>query len=135
MVKSTTIYDGDKRCRITHDPSQSVIETDAPKDNNGKGSRFSPTDLMGAALGACIVTTIAIVFEKDGLNFKGATAHVTKEMSANPRRIAKLAVQITMPLGVPLDMRPKIEKIAHSCPVHKSLHPEMELPIEFIYPD
>ena len=135
MVLSTTIYEGDKRCRITHDPSQSMIETDAPKDNHGAGARFSPTDLVGAALGACIVTTIAIVFEKDGLKLKSARAQVQKEMSASPRRIAKLAVQITMPSGVAMDMRPKIENLAHNCPVQKSLHPDMQLPIEFIYPD
>ncbi len=135
MVLSTTTYDGEKHCHIIHAPSESQIETDAPKDNNGKGERFSATDLVGAALGACILTTIAIVFEKDGLNFKGAQAQVTKEMFSSPRRIAKLSVRITFPKGIPADFRPKIEKIAHACPVHKSLHPDIELPIEMIYPD
>ncbi len=135
MVLSTTTYDGEKHCRIIHEPSKSQIETDAPKDNNGKGEKFSPTDLLGAALGSCILTTIAIVFEKDGLDLTGAKAEVTKEMLASPRRIAKLNVRLHFPKGIDVQLRPKIEKIAHACPVHKSLHPDIEMPIECIYPD
>lgn len=135
MVLSTTTYDGEKHCHVVHQPSTSTLETDAPKDNYGKGEAFSPTDLLGAALGACILTTIAIVFEKEGLNFKGAQAEVSKQMLASPRRIAKLDVRITFPKGVSPEFREKIEKIAHACPVHKSLHPDIEIPMSFIYPD
>ncbi len=135
MVLSITTYDAEKHCHIVHAPSDSIIETDAPKDNQGKGDKFSPTDLMGAALGSCILTTMAIFFEKDGLVLKGAQAQVTKEMAANPRRIAKFSVQITFPKGIKTEFRTKLESVAHACPVHKSLHPSIEVPIEFIYPD
>ncbi len=135
MVLSTATYDGEKHCHIIHHTSQSQIETDAPKDNHGMGARFSPTDLLGAALGSCILTTMAIHFEKDGLALKGALAQVTKEMAANPRRITRLTVRIEFPKGIQAELRPKIELIAHSCPVHKSLHSTIEVPIEFVYPD
>ena len=135
MVQSTTVYDGGLRCRLIHEPSQSQFETDAPKDNYGLGARFSPTDLVGAALGSCILTTIALFLEKDGVNINTAQALVTKEMSSNPRRILKLTVQITMPKGVQHEFRAEIGQIAHTCPVHRSLHPDIATSIEFIYPD
>lgn len=135
MVLSTTTYEGEKHCRIVHEPSQSEIQTDAPKDNQGRGESFSPTDLVGSALGSCILTTVAILCEKDGLNLKGARAEVTKEMTSSPRRIAKLAVKLYLPKGVSPQLRPKLEQAALGCPVHKSIHPEIAAPIEFIYPD
>src|ERR1700689_1455565 len=90
MVKSNTVYSGGLHCEITHEPSRSKIETDAPKDNLGKGERFSPTDLVGAALGSCILTTMAIVAERDGISINGVTASVEKEMIVKPRRIGAL---------------------------------------------
>ena len=133
MVVTTTTYDSEKHCHIIHEPSKTRIETDAPKDNQGKGESFSPTDLMGAALGACILTTMAILCEKEGLSLSGTTAHVFKEMASNPRRISKLAVKISFAQKVPTQLREKIERIAHTCPVHKSLNPEIDAPIEFVY--
>jgi len=135
MVKSVSVYQGEKHCEITHGPSQSKIETDAPVDNNGRGERFSPTDLMGAALGGCILTTMAIVAERDGVNLIGATAEVEKHMHTNPRRIARLPAKITMPKGIAKEYRRKLENAAHVCPVHASLREDIEAPIEFIYPD
>ncbi|MCM2281046.1 MAG: OsmC family protein [Bdellovibrionaceae bacterium] len=128
-------YTGDKHCELVHGPSGSVIETDAPKDNQGRGERFSPTDLMGAALASCILTTLAIVAERDGIVLQGAEARVTKEMHQNPRRVARLPVVVRMPGGISQPQRSKLEMIAHTCPVHRSLHPEIEAPITFIYPD
>lgn len=133
MVKAVAVYQGEKHCEITHGPSKSVIETDAPVDNNGRGERFSPTDLMGAALATCTLTVMSIVAERDGVNMKGATAEVEKHMVQNPRRIGKLLVKITMPAGIPQEFRAKLENTAHTCPVHKSLHPDIEAPIEFIW--
>lgn len=136
MVRMKVEYQGEKHCESTHEPSGSKISTDAPKDNQGKGELFSPTDLVGAALGSCILTVMAIVAERDGIVLKGATAEVQKEMIAQPyRRIAKLPVTIKMPAGVPHESRKKLENAAHTCPVHKSLHPDIESPISFIYPD
>lgn len=135
MVHMSVVYEGDKHCQLTHTPSKSTIETDAPKDNNGRGERFSPTDLMGAALGSCILTTMAIFTEKDGVNLKGARAEVEKEMLADPRRIGTLRVKIHMPAGIPKERRAALDQIAHNCPVGRSLRADLETPIEIIYPD
>lgn len=137
MVSMTITYTGEKHCELTHGPSGTVVETDAPKDNMGRGERFSPTDLVGAALGSCILTTMGIVAEREGiqLDLRGTKAQVTKEMVDNPRRIGRLSVVIHMPPGVPKEHRRRMEAVAHACPVHKSLHPDVEAPIEIIYPD
>lgn len=135
MVKAIATYQGEKHCEVVHGPSQSHIETDAPVDNNGKGERFSPTDLMAAALSTCTLTVMSIVAERDGVNLKGATAEVEKHMVTNPRRIGKLLTKITFPPGIPKEYRRKLENTAHTCPVHESLREDIEAPIEFIYPD
>ena len=97
MVKMSAIYQGEKHCDATHEPSNSHISTDAPKDNNGKGEAFSPTDLVGIATGTCMLTTMAIHCEKEGVSIKGSRVTVEKEMAANPRRIAKLNIVIHLP--------------------------------------
>lgn len=131
MVLSTATYEGDKHCKVVHGPSLYSIETDAPVDNHGRGQRFSPTDLMGAAIGACALTVMSIAAEKDGVNIAGATAKVEKTMSSSPRRVAGLNVTITMPAGIPVDYRSKLETIANNCPVKLSLHPEVSAPMIF----
>jgi putative redox protein len=134
MVKMSAKYEGGLHCSLSHGPSGSVVETDAPKDNMGKGERFSPTDLIGAALASCILTTMAIVAERDGLSLNGAKAEVVKEMTAQPtRRIGALPVKVTLPSSLSQDARRKLENAAHHCPVHKSLHPDVQAPIEFEY--
>lgn len=133
MVKSFATYQGQMHCELRHEPSGGIIATDAPADNAGRGAAFSPTDLVGAALTSCILTTMAIVAERDGVEIKGATAEVEKEMNPNPRRIARLAVRIRVPAGVPEDYRRKLEHVAHACPVHRSLHPDIDAPITFEY--
>lgn len=133
MVQMSITYDGEKHCTLQHGPSGSQISTDAPKDNHGKGEAFSPTDLVGAALGSCILTTMAIVAERDGIDFKTAQATVTKEMNPSPRRIASLKVQLILPKSLTDDQRRKMEATAKACPVHKSLHPDVQMPMEFSY--
>lgn len=135
MVKVSGIYQGQKHCQLTHGPSQAQIETDAPLDNNGKGELFSPTDLVGAALGSCILTVMGIIADRDGLKLEGARVEVEKEMITNPRRIGRLSSHVYMPSGIPQDARAKLESTALHCPVHKSLHPDIEAPIVFHYPD
>jgi putative redox protein len=136
MVKMVATYSGGFHCEVTHGPSSSRIETDAPKDNMGKGEKFSPTDLVGAALASCILTTMAIVAERDGISLKGTSAEVDKEMVVTPtRRIGGLPVRIHFAPGIPTAAREKLERAAHHCPVHKSLHPDVNAPITFTYPD
>jgi putative redox protein len=133
MVKVTVTYEGEKHCDLVHEPSQAHISTDAPKDNNGKGEAFSPTDLVAAATGSCILTVMAIMAEKEGVNLKGSYTTVEKEMVLNPRRIGRLTVNVFMPKNIESEYRKKLENAAMTCPVKKSLHPEMELPIQFHY--
>ena len=133
MVKTTSYYKGQKHCEILHEPSGSKIATDAPKDNHGKGETFSPTDLVGVALGSCILTTMAIVAERDGFDFTEAKAEVEKIMADKPRRIQGLRVKITLPAAIEGIYRKKLEETAKHCPVHKSLNKEIEIPIDFNY--
>lgn len=133
MVTMTGVYEGDKHCAITHGPSGNVIHTDAPKDNNGRGEAFSPTDMVGAALGSCILTTMAIYGEKNGMDLKGSAFHVTKKMKMEPRLIQELAVELTLPAKLSVEERATLEKIAHTCPVTRSLSSEMNIPVVFHY--
>ncbi|MDR3708252.1 MAG: OsmC family protein [Capsulimonadaceae bacterium] len=135
MVSMRIKYDGNKGCTLTHEDSGAVIQTSAPKDIGGDGNAFSPTDLVGAALASCILTTIAMFAERNNIDLAGSSAHVTKEMTTDaPRRIGRLVCTVTVPGDrVPEGIRERIEKIAHTCPVHKSLHPEIDAPITFIY--
>ncbi len=133
MVKVEAIYQGSKHCLATHGPSQSQLETDAPKDNQGLGEKFSPTDLVATALGTCILTTIAIVAERDSVDIKGAKVYVEKVMADNPRRIASLKTLLEMPKSIPEDYRKKIQNVANACPVKKSLVADIDTTVEIKY--
>jgi len=134
-VEITGTYTGNLKMDLTHGPSGATLKTAAPVDNKGDGSSFSPTDLVATALGSCIVTTMAIVAEREGIDFTTATFRVEKHMQSDPRRIARLPVEIHMPAGLSPDQRTKLERAGHTCPVHKSLLPEIEKEIRFVYPD
>ena len=136
MVKANIFYEGALSCRLTHGPSGAVISTDAPKDNMGKGEAFSPTDLVASALASCMLTTMAIVAARKGIEFRSASVEVTKEMILDPeRRIGKIHTLFEMPAGLTLDQRTTLEKAAHTCPVVKSLNPSIEIPTKFNYSD
>lgn len=134
MVSLTTTYEGGLRCRAVHGPSGTALVTDAPVDNHGKGESFSPTDLVATALGACMMTVMGIVAERHGLDLTGMTTETVKEMTKEPpRRIAALRTRLTIPLPADHPKRPLLEQAAHTCPVHKSLHPEIDAGIEFVW--
>ena len=134
MVRITTAYEGGLRCRATHGPSGTTLVTDAPVDNHGKGESFSPTDLVATALGACMMTIMGIVAERHSVDLRGMKVETTKEMTAAPpRRIASLRTTITVPLPADHPQRALLEQAALSCPVHGSLHPDVEAPIEFVW--
>jgi putative redox protein len=98
----------------------------------GRGEAFSPTDLVATALATCMLTTMAIVAERHQIELKGATAKVVKIMATQPtRRVGELAVEIHLPAGIPDDQRARLENAAHACPVHRSLHPDVKIPITF----
>ncbi len=137
-VEIDLVYEGQLRCRATHGPSGTQIVTDAPVDNHGNGESFSPTDLVATALGACMATVMGIVAERNKLDIAGMRVHVVKEMIQDPaRRIGTLRVTIRVPAeqGARLspEDRKKLEAAALHCPVHKSLRPDIQTPIEFSY--
>ncbi len=135
-VEITSVYDGDLRCTVTHGPSGSQIETDAPVDNAGKGERLSPSDLVATALITCILTTIGIVAQRKNWDVSGMRARVVKEMSATPpRRIARLTVDLWMARDLSPEGRQQVENIAHACPVAKSLNENIEIPVTVHWPE
>ena len=134
MVNIFVPYTGDLYCAAMHGPSQTDLATDAPVDNNGKGESFSPTDLVATALGTCMATVMAIAAQRHGIELKGMTVSVTKEMSKDtPRRIARLASEMRIPLPQDHPQRQLLEAAALACPVHHSLHPEIEKPVNFVW--
>jgi putative redox protein len=126
-------YTGSLRCEATHIQSGTIIETDAPTDNRGKGERFSPTDTVCMALATCIITTMAIKATDMGIELAGTTAQVQKHMISDPRRIGKIEVAISLPKIDNLTHKDKtiLERVGNSCPVHRSLHPDMEQVITY----
>ena len=130
------VYTGDLHCEATHRPSGTKLVTDAPVDNGGKGDAFSPTDLCATSLGACLVTTMALVAQRHGIELAGTTVHVVKEMIADPRRrIGALRTTITFPAGLSVSAgdRALLEATARACPVEKSLGEGVEVPMEFCW--
>ena len=122
-------------CKLEHGPSGTSITTEAPKDNGGTGMSFSPTDLVGAALASCALTTMALAASREGIPFGEARARVEKRMTPPPRRIGELVLEIDMPAGLSAAHRARLEEVAHGCPVTRSLHPDVKIPLTFRYPD
>ena len=132
MVEIDIVYNGELRCLATHQPSGTVLATDAPKDNHGKGESFSPTDLVATALGTCMLTIMGIAAQSMQIDLTGTKVVVRKEMAAKPaRRIGTLAVTIDVPLSLGEAQRQKLINAAMTCPVHKSMHPDIQMPIDF----
>jgi putative redox protein len=136
-VEISIDYQGYLHCKAEHSLSGQSIITDAPVDNGGKGEAFSPTDLVGAALGTCIITVMDLVARRSGIDLTGTKVHVIKEMTSIPmRRIGRLTVSIAYPEGLNLSEadKTKLEKTAHTCPVKQSLNKDVEVEINFVNP-
>jgi uncharacterized OsmC-like protein len=135
MITSSVKYIGELRAEATHVQSNTLIHTDAPKDNFGKGEAFSPTDLVATALGSCMISIMGIVALREKMtSVEGTVAEVTKIMYAEPRRIGEIHIRVTFPKNNFSDKEKKIyERAAHTCPVAKSLHPDLKQEIEFIW--
>ncbi len=134
MPTLKTTYLGDLRTNSTHLQSENQLITDAPTDNMGKGEAFSPTDLLATATGTCILTTMAIVAQRDGIELANSEAEVTKIMTQlPPRRVARLEINLKMMSNVVLsnEQIKKLENTAHKCPVSLSLHPDVEQVLSF----
>ncbi len=132
-MTSKITYSGNLRTEATHLKSQTTIQTDAPTDNNGKGEKFSPTDLVATALGSCMMTIMGIKARDRGWQLEGTEIDIEKIMAANPRRISEIKVAVRFPDTAPSAPhdRELLEKWARSCPVAKSLHPDIYQNIQF----
>ena len=127
-MTSVVVYKGELRTQATHIRSANQLITDAPVDNNGKGQAFSPTDLVATSLATCIFSIMGISAAKRDIPMEGAYAKVTKIMASNPRRIAKIIIEIDMPKNIDYteDQEKFLRKVAQTCPVGRSLHPDLE---------
>jgi putative redox protein len=126
MVEIKIKYEGDLHCSASHTPSGTVISTDAPVDNQGRGESFSPTDLVATALGSCMATVMGIVARRKEVDLVGLHITVNKEMStATPRRISRLTVLIAMPIAEDHPAAELLKVAVNSCPVHHSIHPDI----------
>lgn len=135
-MTSTVTYTGELRTLATHLQSQSQFETDAPTDNQGKGERFSPTDLIGTSLAACMLTTMAIKAKELENKLIECTAETTKIMSNTPRKISGIAIKFKWSNNHTFSMeeKQKLEQIAWSCPVKESIHPDIKIEVDFNWP-
>ncbi len=135
-TKFDVLYEGDLRCKVIHCPSGKTIATDVPEDLGGQNSSFSATDLVASGVASCILTTMVMYARRRGIDLSGLKAHATKEMVSEPvRRIGTIKISILMPPGISLapQDRQKIENVAHMCPAKRSLLPEVNVQMEFIY--
>jgi uncharacterized OsmC-like protein len=132
-MTSTVEYKGNLRTEAIHIESGTKILTDAPKDNFGNGESFSPTDLLATSLSACMLSIMGIVARRDNIDIVGIKTEITKVMYSEPRRVGEIHVKIFMPTSLNEKQRTILEHAAHTCPVAKSLHPDIIQKIEFIY--
>jgi len=134
MAPQTISYLGSLRCSAVHGPSDVEFITDAPKDNHGRGESFSPTDLVVTALATCMVTTMGIRAQRDGVNLDGTAVSVEKHMSSNPpRRFARIVIHISMPSDLEPRTRALLEETARTCPVAQSFNPGINVELSFRY--
>jgi uncharacterized OsmC-like protein len=131
MSTAKVTYLGGLRTACEHLKSGSTFITDAPTDNHGKGEAFSPTDTVATGLANCMLTTMGIKARDLDVILDGATALVTKTMASTPRRISKIEVLMELPSGVSERSKKILENTANTCPVHYSLHPDIERVIVF----
>ena len=134
MVRITGEYQGGLHCSAVHESSGSALATDAPRDNQGRGEAFSPTDLVATGFATCIATTMALAARRHGVELAGVRYEVTKEMSADaPRRISRLTARLHLPAVARQVPEGVLERAASTCPVHQSLAPSVEKVIELVW--
>lgn len=133
-MTSTVVYEGDLRTTCTHLRSGNSFETDAPLDNNGKGERFSPTDLMATSLATCMITVMGIKARTMGFDLNGVKVEVEKIMKAEPRRIGGINLTFHLPEALKnVDEKTKqiLKLTGNTCPVQQSIHPDIEVTVDW----
>lgn len=134
MKTAKITYNSNLRTEAVHLKSGNKIITDAPPDNNGKGEAFSPTDLLSTSLGCCMLTIMGIIAQRHEMSIEGTTVDITKIMEENPRRVGEIVVELTLPPNNYTDKQKiLLENAARTCPVAKSLSPELKQTIVFKY--
>jgi len=133
MDKFEITYDGNLRTSAEHLDSGSIINTDAPKDNQGLGEKFSPTDLVCVSLASCMLTIMGIAMQKYNIDLQGTTASVKKTMGTEPRMISQIDITIKFNASFDDKVKTILERSALNCPVHKSLSNDIKKNINFIY--
>ncbi|MFT4155315.1 OsmC family protein [Parafilimonas sp.] len=136
-MTSEIIYKGSLRTEAKHLQSNTIIETDAPADNQGKGERFSPTDLLATSLGSCMLTIMGIKARDMNIELDGTEVSILKKMKAEPRRVGGIDVRFDFPASLTLNDKEKkiLERAALTCPVAKSIHPDIDMHVEFGWKD
>jgi uncharacterized OsmC-like protein len=134
-MTASIVYAGNLRCKAQHIQSGTIIESDAPTDNKGKGEKFSPTDLLCVSLATCMLTTMGIKARDLQVDITNATADVTKHMFSDPRRVGKIEVIVNLPATGYDEERKTLEKTGDNCPVMKSIHPNIEVMINYNWAD
>lgn len=132
-MTSKITYLGDLRCESEHLQSGTLVLTDAPTDNHGKGEAFSPTDLCAASLAQCMLTTIAILGKTRGVVIDGSYAQIQKNMNPQPRKIAEIVCELSFKGEFTEEQREFMEHTAMNCPVALSLHPDVKKTVTFSY--
>lgn len=131
VVEMEMVYEGGLHTTVRHGPSGARLETDAPVDNQGKGEAFSPTDLLATSLASCMLTTMAIVADREGWRIDGTRARIAKHMLLEPtRRVGRVVVELDLPAGLPQMARAPLERSARGCPVAASMHPDVVLDLQ-----
>lgn len=133
MITISTRYLGDLRSESTHLKSSTVLITDAPTDNEGRGESFSPTDLLATALGTCMITVMGISARNHGIDIQDTRLEITKIMAANPRRVAEVHVDVFFNGNYSDKQKVILETAGRTCPVALSLHPDLIQKLSFIY--
>jgi putative redox protein len=131
FVEVTAESDGGLQTTLTHGPSGARLPTDAPRDNGGEGSAFSPTDLVASGLLVCMLTTMALAARREGIPWGKSRGRVEKHMNAAPRRIGQLVVELWLPTGLSGEQRARMKEVAETCPVSKSLHPDVQVSVRY----
>ena len=132
MVEIEVQYEGELHTRCVHGPSRAVTETDAPRDNHGRGESYSPTDLVATALGSCMLTVMGIVARRHDWKLDGSRVRVEKHMLEEPtRRIGRIVLDMAMAPGLPAESHSVLENAARTCPVAESIHPGIEVDLRF----
>jgi len=129
MTNITCTYAGDGETKLVHGPTGSIIETDLPPDNGGKGRRFSPTDLLASAFASCVLTIMGKMAAARGEKMDGAHIEIDKIMAANPRRVGEFVLTVTFPAHFTDEQKKFYQSAIHACPVHQTLHPDVKVTV------